>query len=66
MEQVVEKPECQLTDTDGNIFAIIGKVSKTLKRAGQPEKATEFYNKAMQSDSYDAVLQLCFQYVDVT
>jgi len=64
MEQA--KPECRLIDTDGNIFAIIGKVSKTLKRAGQPEKAKDFSNKAFQCDSYDEVLQLCFKYVDVT
>jgi hypothetical protein len=28
-----QKPKCQLTGVDGNVFNIIGTVSKTLKRA---------------------------------
>ena len=31
-------PECKLVGTDGNVFAIIGKVKKTLDRAGLPER----------------------------
>ena len=61
------KPRCKLVlvGTDGNAFAIIGNVSKALKRAGYPEKAKEFQTKAFQSDSYDALLTLCCDYVDV-
>jgi hypothetical protein len=62
----MEKPECQLTETDGNVFAIIGRVSSTLKRAGLREQADEFRQKAMASKSYDEVLRLCFDYVDVS
>lgn len=58
-------PECKLTGTDGNVFAIIAKVSKTLKRAGHRDKAEEFCSAAMSSKSYDDVLALCFKYVDV-
>ena len=58
-------PECQLTGTDGNVFSVIGKVAKTLRRAGQPEKAREFADAAMSCGSYNAVLALCFKYVDV-
>lgn len=65
MAKIISKPECQLTGTDSNVFIIIGKVSKTLKQDGQPERAKEFSDKAMQGKSYDEVLQLCFQYVDV-
>ncbi len=64
-EEEARKPICELTESDGNVFAIIGKVSKTLKRAGQPEKAEEFAMRARNSDSYDAVLRLCFDYVEV-
>lgn len=60
-----EKPTVQLTGEDGNVFSIIGRVSKALKRAGQPEKAKEFTQKAMKSGSYDEVLQLCMDYCDV-
>jgi len=59
------KPQCQLTGVDGNVFVIIGTVSKTLKRAGLNDKAKEFSDKAMQQESYDDVLRLCFEYVDV-
>jgi len=59
------KPQCKLTGVDGNVFVIIGTVSKTLKRAGLDDKAKEFSNKAMQQESYDDVLRLCFKYVDV-
>ena len=59
------KPQCQLTGVDGNVFVIIGTVSKTLKRAGLDDKAKEFSNKAMQQESYDDVLRLCMGYVDV-
>ena len=60
-----DRPECQLTGIDGNVFSIIGAVSKALKSAGLPDKAKEFSDTAMASGSYDGVLQLCFSYVDV-
>lgn len=65
MPEVKEKPMCKLTGTDGNAFAIIGKVSRTLKRAGMVERATEFSDKAFKAHSYDEILQLCSEYVEV-
>jgi len=62
------KPKCKLAGTDGNVFAIIGRVAKTLERSGLGngyELAKEFRDKAMNSASYDAVLQLCSEYVAV-
>ena len=58
-------PVCRLIGTDGNVFAIIGKVRRTLREAGQPERASAFAERAFQSRSYDEVLQLCLEYVDV-
>ena len=63
--KTVEKPTCKLLGTDGNVFAIIGTVSKCLKRAGQPIAAKAFADRAMSCGSYDAVLQLCFEYVEL-
>ena len=60
------KPECNLTECDGNVFAIIGRVRRVLKRADMREKADEFSEKAMRSATYDDVLKLCFDYVEVT
>lgn len=61
----MEKPIVKLSGEDGNVFNIIGRVTKALRRAGQPDKAKEFVQKATSSESYDAVLQLCFDYVEV-
>jgi len=52
------KPQCKLIGVDGNVFIIIGAVNKTLEKAG-------LNDKAMQQESYDDVLRLCFEYVDV-
>jgi len=66
MEEVkFVKPICKLTGTDRNVFNIIGQVSKALKKAGYKDKAEEFTTRAFNSESYDQVLQLCFDYVDV-
>ena len=64
--EVNTKPECCLSECDGNVYAIIGLVSKTLKRAGLPETAKEFADKALASQSYDEVIQLAMKYTDVT
>jgi hypothetical protein len=61
----MDKPVCKLVGTDGNVFSIIGKVSSTLKRAGQHDKATQFMTRAFASDSYEDVLCLCSEYVEV-
>lgn len=61
----MSKPTVQLTGTDGNVFSIIGNVSRALKKDGQRDKAKEFENKAMSQGSYDEVIQLAFDYVDI-
>jgi len=60
-----EKPTCKLIGEDGNVFNIIGRVSQALKRAGMKDKAEEFQKKAFASGSYDEVLRLCMDYVEV-
>jgi len=59
------KPRCKLSGTDGNVFAVIGNVRDTLKRAGLKEQAENFSSKAFKQHSYQDVLALCFEYVDV-
>ena len=56
----------QLTGQDGNVFAVIGAVSKALKRAGKPDAAKEFQDAAFKCGSYDEVLQLCMKTVEVS
>ncbi len=59
------KPVVELVGEDGNVFSIIGTVSKALRRAGLSDQAKEFSSKAFMAGSYDEVLQLCFEYVEV-
>jgi len=60
------KPKLQLTGQDGNVFYILGKAQKVAKEAGWTEEEIQgFIHKATHSESYDAVLQLCFQYFEV-
>ena len=58
-------PVCRLIGTDGNVFAIIGKVQRALREAGLPERAAAFGERAFEARSYDEVLQLCLEFVEV-
>jgi hypothetical protein len=55
----------KLIGTDGNAFALIGKVCTGLKNAGQNELASEFRDKAFDCSSYDKLLCLISEYVEV-
>jgi hypothetical protein len=55
----------QLIGTDGNVFSIVGRVREALRKAGQEDRARDFVERAFRSGSYDAVLQLCLEYVEV-
>lgn len=61
----MNKPIVKLIGTDGNVFSIIGKVSDGLKRAGMTKEASEFTKRAFSSKSYDEVLCLCGEYVEI-
>lgn len=64
----MEKPlidiTVRLTGTDGNAFAIIGKVRAAIKKSDNPELAEAFVKEAMEGD-YDHVLRTCMKYVNV-
>jgi len=56
--------EVQLTGEDGNAFAIIGAVTKALRRAGHGDDVQAFINEAMAGD-YDHFLRTAMAWVDV-
>lgn len=64
-EDAMSKPSVKLIGADSNVFNIIGLVSKALKRAGLRDEAAEFTRKAFSAGSYDAVLALVMDYVEV-
>jgi hypothetical protein len=59
-----EKPVVQLVGTDGNAFAIMGKVARALRQAGKPELVKPYMEEATAGD-YDHLLQITMKYVDV-
>jgi len=63
---MITKPKCNLTGTDGNIFALMGKASRCLKKAGYPEKATEMCEKVVKTQSYHEALAVITEYVEVS
>lgn len=61
----MKKPVCRLVGENGNVFNLIGIAAKTLVKAGLKDKADEMKNRAFHAMSYDEVLVIIGQYVDV-
>lgn len=59
------KPTCKLVGEDGNIFSILGRVSRSLKEKGKADEAKEVSERVMLSGSYDEALQIMMEYVEV-
>jgi hypothetical protein len=65
MKTTKNKPTVQLTGVNGNVFSIIGTMTRSMKRQGFRAEAEEFSARAMNADSYDAVLVMCHEYADI-
>ena len=65
MDPKFPEVEVQLSGEDGNVFAIIGRITGALKRAGHRDAANEFGKSALGAGSYDEVLQLAMRTVTV-
>lgn len=57
--------EVTLVGENGNAFAIMGKVSSALKRAGYDKDFIEQYQKEAMADDYDHLLHVTMEYVIV-
>lgn len=64
----VKYPEVkvQLSDEDGNAFAIMGAVSKALRRAGVPQDEIDAYLAESKSGDYDHLIQTAMRWVETT
>ena len=60
------KPDCPLIGEDSNIFNLMAIASRTLKENGLPEQAREMRQRIEQSHSYDSVLSIISDYVNIT
>lgn len=57
----------QLTGENGNAYMVIGLTTRAMKKAGIPaEDVTKFQHDCFNQASYDHLLQLVMQTVDVS
>jgi hypothetical protein len=56
----------QLTGTDGNAYALLGKVTRALRQAGLSQAERETFQQEATSGTYDELLQTIMRWVDVT
>ncbi len=59
------RPRVSLSGKDGNVFAVIGVISETLRKSGLKDRADEFSEKALKSDGYEDVIELALEYVRI-
>jgi len=59
------KPKVKLIGEDGNAFAIMGKVTKALRRAGADEEYIEKYMNESMKSNYDSLLMTAMEYADI-
>jgi hypothetical protein len=59
-----QKPKMELLGQDGNIFGILGKASRLLKRAGQNEQADEMFSRVSACGGYYQALNIISEYVE--
>lgn len=56
----------KLTGTDGNAFAIMGKVREAMRKAKVEQKEIDKFTEEAMSGDYDNLLMVCTQYVSVS
>lgn len=61
----MNKPKCKLIGEDGNVFIIIGKVRRTLRSHGMKEEMQEYTTKCENAKSYDEVIRISNDYVEI-
>ena len=60
------KPDCPLIGADGNIFVLVGIASKTLKRNGLSDEASEMTDRVFKCGSCGEALGIIGEYVNIT
>lgn len=62
---IIHRPKCKLVGENGNIFNLIGIVSRVLKKNGLREEAVEMANRCFSCGSYAEALSVFNDYVEV-
>lgn len=58
--------EVELVGQDGNAFAIMGAVSKALRKAGVSKEEIDQYKEESMSGDYDNLIRVAMSWVNVT
>lgn len=58
--------EVQLSGEDSNAFAIMGRVTREMKRAGVDSAEIDAFREECMSGDYDHLLQTCMRWVSVS
>jgi hypothetical protein len=58
--------EVELVGHDGNAFAILGRVSGALRKAGATSGEVDEFQKQATSGDYDHLLSTCAEWVNVS
>jgi hypothetical protein len=56
----------RLTGSDGNGFAIIGKVRRAMQQARVPNDQIDAFIREAKSGDYDNLLETCWRWVNVS
>lgn len=57
--------EVQLTGTDGNAFALLGKVSQALRKGKVSKESRDEFMKEAMSGNYNHLLATCAEWCNV-
>jgi len=60
-----EKPKVKLVGINGNAFCIMGAVTRALKKAGASKDQIDKYREEAMGGSYENLLNVTAQYVDI-
>ena len=60
-----KKPDCKLTETDGNVFALASRVQEVLIANGMAEQASDMIIDLPKCENYDDALCLFSKYVNI-
>lgn len=55
----------RLSQTEANMFAVLGRVMTALRRAGVSQEEIDQFEEEATADDYDHAIQTCMRWVDV-
>lgn len=64
MDATIIKAKVSLAGEDGNAFAIMGRVAKGLRRAGNSKEVVDEYKRLATEGDYDNLLRVSMEYTE--